>query len=277
MPTEQTQGAKWILYQSVEAFRHATALDYVDMAAVIAIAYVILAALARTRAGRMAWGVAFLLTLYWVASMVLPVVTWLMGMALVPGVVGLIILFQGELRTFLSHLGSLLVRRTTVTEDTCHRLIAACLRMSKDHTGALIAIERSTPLAEAMATGIFIDADISAELLRAIFVQNGPLHDGGVIVCNQRLTAAACQFPASTNPELDVTFGMRHRAAIGITESSDCLCLVVSEETGAVSLAMAGEIQYDLPREELEAVLRDLVGEQPKRRALSIRREVSDD
>lgn len=277
MPTEETEGIKWILYQSVEAFRHATVLDYVDMAAVIAITYAIVTALAHTRAGRMAWGVAVLLILYWIASMTLPVVAWLMGMALVPGVVGLIILFQGELRMFLAHLGSLLTRRMAASEDTCHKLTEACFRMSQDRTGALIAIERSTPLAEAIATGIVIDAVLSPELLIAIFTEDGPLHDGGVVVCDERIAAAACQFPISMNPDLDVSYGMRHRAAIGITEATDCVCLVVSEETGAVSLTVNGGIQHGLNRSRLESELRQLVGEQGKRRSLLSPAEVADE
>jgi diadenylate cyclase len=247
------------------------------MVAVIAITYVVVAALARTRAGRMAWGVTLLLAVYWLASLMLPVVTWLMGMALVPGVVGLIILFQGELRTFLSNLGGIFSRRVPATEDTCQKLIDACIRLSRDRTGALIAIERTTPLAEAVSTGVRVDARLSGELLRAIFFHNGPLHDGGVVLCGQRVRAAACQFPTSTNPDLDVSFGMRHRAAIGITETTDCVCLVVSEETGAISVTVDGGIRRNLSRDELEQSLQDMVGEQRRNDRSPVPEEVTDE
>jgi diadenylate cyclase len=261
MTGTETERLKSVVYQVEQAFAHTHFLDWVDMAALVVIAYVLLTGLSRTRAWRMAWGLAVLLAVYWIAGLFLPVLRWAMYQALLPGVVGLMIIFQGELRTFLAQVGGVVARRAPMNPTACATAVQACFRLSRERIGALVAFEQSAPLTDVILTGVALDAVTSEELICSIFAARGPLHDGGVVIAGDRVRAAACQFPISGHLDLGWGLGMRHRAAIGLTEQTDAVCVVVSEETGAVSLAAGGKLQHNLSKETLQETLPTILGE----------------
>jgi diadenylate cyclase len=261
MPGSDTERLQSTVYQVQQAFAHTRLLDWVDIAALVLIAYVLLTGLSRTRAWRMAWGLGVLFVVYWIAGMFLPVLRWAMYQALLPGVVGLMIIFQGELRTFLAQIGGLVARRAPVNPSVCQMTVAACFRLSRERIGALLAFEQSAPLTDVLLSGVGLDAVASEELLCSIFAVQSPLHDGGVVIAAGRVRAAACQFPTSSHLDPEWGLGMRHRAAVGLTEQSDAVCIVVSEETGAVSLAVGGKLQRNLSKEALRETLPVILGD----------------
>ncbi len=176
--------------------------------------------------------------------------------------VGLLVIFQPELRRGLVVLGRYQVMRylTRVRHDPiADKLADASEAMSRDRVGALIAIEREVPLAPYVETGERLDGEISAALLRTLFTPNSPLHDGAVILCNGRVAAAACQLPLGQPPDrMSTHVGMRHRAAVGLSEETDAVLLVVSEETGRISLAVGGRLE-PVARENLSRRLVELL------------------
>ena len=185
------------------------------------------------------------------------------------GVIGLVILFQDDIRKFLYNLGAYqrikaLQRLIVIGErrqnseqikQTIMPIVMACMSMSKKKTGALIVIQRATPLDDIVATGELIDARISQQLLENIFFKNSPLHDGAVIISEQRIRAAGCILPVSHSLHIPKELGLRHRAALGITHESDSVAIVVSEETGSISVAVSSEFQLRLTAEKLESIL----------------------
>ncbi len=250
-----------LVFQIIQAFTRASVRDWVDMASIVVLTHIAVTALARTRAWRVAGGVAVVGLLYVVSARYLPVMHWVMHQALVPGVVGLLILFQPEIRTVLAQIGGAYRRSSRPTGGVVDTLVDTCAALSSKRTGALIAVERAAPLSDIVLSGSRLDARLSVELLSCIFFPNNPLHDGGLVISGNRAIAASCYFPTSTNPELHVSLGMRHRAALGLSEQTDAVCLVVSEETGAVSLAVSGRLQHRLSRDTLRATLSSLLGE----------------
>jgi diadenylate cyclase len=134
-------------------------------------------------------------------------------------------------------------------------IVMACMSMSKKKVGALIVIQRATPLDDIVATGERIDAAISQQLIENIFFKNSPLHDGAMIIANQRIKAAGCILPVSHNLDIPKELGLRHRAALGITHESDSIAIVVSEENGSISVAIRSEFQLRLEAEKLESIL----------------------
>lgn len=134
-------------------------------------------------------------------------------------------------------------------------IVMACMNMSKRKVGALIVIERNMPLDDVVATGERIDANISQQLIENIFFKNSPLHDGAMIVSNKRIEAAGCILPVSHNLDIPKEMGLRHRAALGISQESDCVAIVVSEETGGITVAFKSELQIRLSGEKLESIL----------------------
>lgn len=183
------------------------------------------------------------------------------------GVIGLIVLFQEELRKFLYSLGAhqrfrFIVRLFSNTQskkdDSRERImpiVLACMSMAKAKVGALIVFERSVPLNDITDTGEQIDAAISQRLIENIFFKNSPLHDGALVVAKNRMVAAGCILPVSHNFNIPKELGLRHRAAMGISQDSDALAVVVSEETGRISVAVKGEFRLRLSAEELEGIL----------------------
>ena len=185
------------------------------------------------------------------------------------GVIGLIILFQEDIRKFLYNLGAhqrmQALRRLFSNNDkglneeqikqTIMPIVMSCMSMSKKKVGALIVIQRATPLDDIVATGERIDAAISQQLIENIFFKNSPLHDGAMVIARQRIRAAGCILPVSHNLDIPKELGLRHRAALGITHESDCIAIVVSEETGGISVAIRSEFQLRLSAEKLESIL----------------------
>lgn len=182
------------------------------------------------------------------------------------GAVALVVLFQDDIRHFFSSIGS---KRSTAVlrklfrmkrDDSLHRtnlmpIVMACMSMSKQRTGALIVLERSIGLNDIVQTGDTINADLNQRLVENIFFKNSPLHDGAMIVTKGRIKAAGCILPVSHDADIPKSLGLRHRAALGISQKSDCIAIVVSEETGAISTAMNGQLRLRLTAEELESLL----------------------
>jgi diadenylate cyclase len=170
-----------------------------------------------------------------------------------------LIIFQPELRQGLARLGERGLRSAfAIEEHTIDDIVDASFVMSKKRIGAIIAIEREGTLKSYTDTGIVLDSRVSQELLINIFMPNTPLHDGGIIICGDRIVGAGCLFPLSDNPHISHTLGTRHRAAIGLTEETDAIVIVVSEETGAISIAINGRLTRDLDKEGLQRVLKNI-------------------
>jgi diadenylate cyclase len=182
------------------------------------------------------------------------------------GVIALIIIFQDEIRKFLYTLGthrrmqSLLrmfnsYKKGESDKTSIIPIVMACMSMSKGKVGALIVIERATPLDDIVSTGDTIDANINQRLIENIFFKNSPLHDGAMLISHKRIKAAGCILPVSHNLDIPKELGLRHRAAMGISQESDAVAIVVSEETGGISVAISGEFRLRLSAEELESIL----------------------
>jgi diadenylate cyclase len=239
--------------------------DLLDIAIVAFLIYKLITFFSRTGSGRVVRGVVALLLLIWVGSLLkLTVVNYLVGQAFQSGLLVVIIVFQPELRHLLERVGSSDISlvfsnsggREKETESAIAPVAASCAQFSKSYTGALIAFERKIRLDDYIKSGTQIEANVKSELIENIFYPKTPLHDGAVIIRNGRIAAAACMAPLSTNPNIDRNLGMRHRAAIGLSEASDAVVVVVSEETGAISLAVEGMLKSRLSAEMLQQLLR---------------------
>ena len=182
------------------------------------------------------------------------------------GVIALIVLILDEIRHFLLTLGSRHRsssffrflkgnKKDTTDKEDIMPIVMACLNMSKGKVGALIVIERSLPLDEVVRTGDIIDANINQRLIENIFFKNSPLHDGAMVISNKRIKAAGCILPVSHNLNIPKELGLRHRAALGISQETDAMTIIVSEETGGISIAYKGEFYLKLTAEELERML----------------------
>lgn len=190
------------------------------------------------------------------------------------GVIGLIILFQEDIRKFLYTLGAhqrirMVMRLFSSDKDTTARedkesimpIVMACLSLSKGKVGALIVMERSTPLDDIADTGEIIDAGINQRLIENIFFKNSPLHDGAMIISKKRIKAAGCILPVSHSYDIPKELGLRHRAAMGISQECDAIAIVVSEETGGISVAIKGAFQLRLSAVKLESILTNEMGQ----------------
>ncbi len=236
------------------------ALDILIVAALI---YYVLKLLRGTRAVQMIVAIVLLIGFYWGARWArLEMVEWLLTTLLPYVAIALIILFQPEIRRALSRVGrnlSLMRFSSHNPRGTYDDIVMAMENFSQNRIGALIVIERQAGLRTYIESGIPLDAKLSYDLLLSIFRPGSPLHDGAVIVEGSRVAAAGCFLPLSLNPLLSKQLGTRHRAAIGITEDSDCVVVLVSEETGAISLASGGALEANLSPEDLSDRLLDLV------------------
>jgi diadenylate cyclase len=176
--------------------------------------------------------------------------------------IAVIIVFQPELRRGLSRLGQNRVfnRLLAPKDDIVPKIVASIFRLSRGKTGALIAIERGVGLRNYVERGIEIDAMFTPELIDSVFYPGNPLHDGAIIMRGSRVVAAGCLFPLTENPDISKRLGTRHRAGIGLSEETDALVIIVSEETGKVSVALKGDLQQDLSRDQLEKALRENLG-----------------
>jgi len=245
------------------AFPPLTFTAVVEILVLAVLIYQLLTLLRGTRAMHMLVGVLILGALMAVARLAhFSTINWLVDRLLPYAGIALIIVFSAEIRLVLSRLGRSFTRsrlaRAAAGESYDDIVLAANL-FAQNRTGALIVIEREIGLRTYIESGVPLDAKLTYDLLATIFRPSAPLHDGAVIVQRDRVAAAACFLPLSMNPKLSTQLGTRHRAAIGITEESDAIAVVVSEERGAVSLAVAGTIERDLTADQLRERLSDLL------------------
>lgn len=230
--------------------------DLIEIGILSAFIYGILRFIGRTRGASMVRGLGivvagfFLLLQVVIASFDFTELTKIIDYLLTAALVGLIIIFQPELRRGILMLGRYRLFRALGQEQDplVDRLADACDLLSRDRTGALIVLQRGASLNQWLASGERLDAEVTVGLLRAIFSKHSPLHDGAVIIADGRLAAAACQLPLAEETVGKGRFGMRHRAALGVSEETDAVVLVVSEETGRISLAVGGKLE-PTPRE----------------------------
>jgi len=239
--------------------------DLLDIAVVSFLIYEFLKLIRGTRAVQMAVGGALAVALFYLSRLAeLETVNWLIRNLVGYVVFAAIVLFQSDIRRALAHLGRAqffryLAKAETVSE-TIEEIAVAAQMLSTQRTGAIIAIERQIGLRNYAEGGIPLDAQISYDLLVTIFQNGTPLHDGAVIIQENRVAAAACFLPLTVNPRLSKDLGTRHRAAIGLTEENDAVVIVVSEETGWISVVLDGRIERNLTPDRLRGRLRELLG-----------------
>jgi diadenylate cyclase len=240
--------------------------DILDIVAVAALIYLVLIWIRKTRGWMLFRGIAIVLGA-WIAAMILNLnmVELVFNKLFNIGILAIIVIFQPELRRALERLGTSRVfnnlfgyKDNTVNKKTADALTEAMVNMASTKTGALIAVEQKVALGEYEQTGIPIDAEISSGLLINIFVKNTPLHDGAVIIRQNRVLAATCYLPLSENNDISKDLGTRHRAALGLSEVSDAKVFIVSEETGAMSMAYQGELYRDITK---DFIRRQLIGD----------------
>ncbi|WP_250672860.1 diadenylate cyclase CdaA [Paraclostridium ghonii] len=240
--------------------------DMVDIAIVTYIFYKVYTFIKDTRAEQVLKGMLFLLVATKVSEIFnLHTLYWMLENTLTVGLIAVLIIFQPELRSGLEYIGRtkfnfLGKNNYTISEEQLKKdieEIVECLySLSRQKIGALIIMERDTRIGEVINTGTIIGGEISRQLLINVFIPNTPLHDGAVVIRDGKVKAAACFLPLTENKDLSKDLGTRHRAAIGVSEISDCLSLIVSEETGAVSIAKSGKLYRNMTKERLTNILR---------------------
>ncbi len=238
--------------------------DVVDILLVAFIVYELLQFLRGTHAVQIVLGGLVLVVLYWASVLLnLQTVNWLLRTFLPFVVFGIIVVFQAEIRKGLAHLGRapfLGGAARKRQEETVDEIVLAVTTLSAERTGAIVVIEREMGLRSYIETGIALDAVVTYDLLVSIFHPATPLHDGAVVVQGNRVAAAACFLPLTVNPQLSRTLGSRHRAAIGLTEDTDAVAVVASEESGTISIVEGGRIRRGLDGPELRQGLLGLLG-----------------
>ena len=239
--------------------------DVVDIAIMAFLIYKVIMLMRRTNSGAVAKGVLLLLFALGVSTFFhLNTVSYLLQQLMVWGVVALVVIFQPEIRRFLEQMGRTSLGKVFTPEEARNELDSAITQtvdaytsLSKSKTGALMVFERKNMLDDAIKTGTALDCTVNAELLKNIFWNKAPLHDGAVIVRAGRIVGAGCMLPMSGNVNLSRELGMRHRAGIGASEHTDAVVAIVSEETGSISVAVGGMLKRHLAPEPLERLLRN--------------------
>lgn len=242
--------------------------DAIDILLVATMMYQVFILLRRSGAANLFWGIlAFLVTWILVTVVFQLELTGLIFDRIVSvGAIALIVIFQEEIRGFIYRIGGRFSRFKLLShsidtesewEQAVQQIVIACRHMSKSYTGALIVISKEHRYAEFTDSGEHLDAIVSARTIENIFFKNTPLHDGAMFIVQGRIEAAACILPVSKNPDLPQQYGLRHRAALGLTEKTDTLCVVVSEETGKISVARGSEMHY-VSEDELMQALREI-------------------
>ena len=241
--------------------------DVIEIIIIAVVLYNILVWIKNTKAWALLKGIIIVVLFALFAYILnLKTILWIAGKTISVGIIALVIIFQPELRKALEQLGSKNIitdlfisensrQQEGYTEKTVNEITRAAFEMGKVKTGALIVIERDTPLPEIERTGIPVDGIVTSQLLINIFEHNTPLHDGAIIIRGNRVTSATCYLPLSDNLSISKDLGTRHRAALGISESTDSLTVVVSEETGRVSLAAGGSLRRINSPEELKLAI----------------------
>ncbi|MBQ1301864.1 MAG: diadenylate cyclase CdaA [Firmicutes bacterium] len=238
-------------------------VDILDIAIIAFAIYKILKYIQETRAFQLLMGLIVLLVATVLSDVLkLYTVNWLLEGLLKVGVIALIVIFQPEIRRFLQYLGGFWLRSSyvnleesdTLTED----IMSALKYFSRNKVGALIVFERNTVLGDIVESGIPINADISKELIMNVFYSGAPLHDGAVIIRGDKVIAAGCVLPLTSSTNLSSELGTRHRAGIGVTEISDAIAVIVSEETGAMSVATNGKISRFMDNNSMQKIIKSV-------------------
>ena len=237
--------------------------DYLDIAVVAYLIYRMLPLIRTPNIMRIVRTVVTLVLITWLTGeLQLYTINWIMNQFLAVGLLAFVILFQPELRRIVDHLGSVRLRnffggnRPVQEMDTViSQVVMACQIMSEEKVGALIVFSRDQHLDEYFKSGTTIDGQVTEQLLRNIFFKNSPLHDGAMIIRDGRVAAAGCVLPLSTNPNIPRALGTRHHAAVGMSEASDAVVVIVSEETGTISVATGGILKRHLTSETLDKLL----------------------
>ena len=238
-------------------------MDIVDILLVAFVIYTIIMMIQNTGAVRIAKSVIIILVLSGLTQLLnMYLMNYLLERVLEIGLIALVIMFQPELRRMLEKLGSKSLREILSMKEQQREIdrvisqtVAACETMSKERTGVLIVFERSASTIDYQKTGTVLDAEVSSELLRNLFFTKAALHDGAVIIRNERIAAAGCVLPLTQNRNISSDLGTRHRAAIGMSEATDAVVVIVSEETGTMSVAIGGMLKRHLAPQTLEKLL----------------------
>ena len=243
--------------------------DIIDIVLVALMLYYLYRLMKESRSLNIFIGIMFFILVWLLVSQVfeMRLLGGILDKLISVGMIALIILFQEEIRKFLYTLGahqrvrsfmrlfSLNDNKAKEDKETIIPIVMAGMSMSRNKVGALIVIERGAPLDDIVDTGDRIDAKINQRLIENIFFKNSPLHDGAMIISKKRIKAAGCILPVSHNQDIPRSLGLRHRAAMGISQSSDAIAIIVSEETGHISVAIRGQFKLRLSAEELESIL----------------------
>ena len=244
--------------------------DILDIAIVSGLVYELLLFIKGTRAVQMALSGGFLIGLFFLSRWLqLETVNWVIRNLAGYVVFAIIVLFQADIRRALAHFGRApffrYFERAQSTDETIEELVVAAGSLASRRIGAIIVLERQIGLRNYIEGGIPLDAMVTYDLLASIFQPGSPLHDGAAIIQGDRVAAAACFLPLSVNPKVSRELGTRHRAALGLTEENDAVAIVVSEETGSISLVMGGDLERGLSADALKTRLRSLAGRRRKR------------
>ena len=237
--------------------------DYLDIIIVAFLLYKFLPLIRTTGAMRVATTMVSIVVIAWVTELLeLYTLSYILNQFLQIGVIAVVILFQPELRRMLDHLGSVKLRKFFGAEKAepemipiIHQTVKACEVMSRERVGALIVFARDNKLEEYFKTGTKIDAQVSEQLIRNVFFPKAALHDGAMIIRDGRMAAAGCVLPLSDSNRLSADLGTRHRAGVGMSEASDAVVVIVSEETGTISVAVGGMLKRHLAPQTLERLL----------------------
>jgi diadenylate cyclase len=264
-----------ILEGILEIFLNIGIRDIMDMAIVAFVFYKLLMLIRNTSAEQLIKGILVLLIATKLSDwMGFYVTNWILKNTMTVGVIALLIVFQPELRRALEHIGrsklflnSIMELDTEQIEKYSDSIVDAVFNLGKDKIGALIVMEGETGLSDVIETGTIINGEISTELLINIFIPNTPLHDGAVIIRNGKIMAAGCVLPLTSNPNISKKLGTRHRAGIGVTEKSDALTIMVSEETGAISVSREGKLTRFVDERLLRKIIKNAY-EQEERQPL---------
>lgn len=240
--------------------------DIIDIVIVAFLLYKMFGFIRETRAQQMLWGILLIVAAFVLSEVLdLSLLNWLLTRLITVGLIAVVILFQPEIRRALEQLGRRGVFRNQFKDvnketayATVHMLIDAIDDFSSTRTGALIVIEGDTMLTDIIETGVIIDSEISVRLLGNLFYEGSPLHDGAVIIRGDRIHAASCVLPLTNRTSIGKNLGTRHRAGVGLSEVCDALVIIVSEETGAISVAKDGVLRRFLDLKSLEKMLLDI-------------------
>jgi diadenylate cyclase len=245
--------------------------DLLDIALVSFLIYELLLLIRGTRAVQMALTGGFLIGLFFLSRWLeLETVNWVIRNLATYVVFAIIVLFQSDIRRAMAHFGRApffrYFERVQSTDETIEELVTTATNLASRKIGAIIVIERQIGLRNYIESGIPLDAMVTYDLMASIFLPGSPLHDGAVIIQGDRVSAAACFLPLSVNPKVSRELGTRHRAAIGLTEENDAVAVVVSEESGSISLVLGGDLQRGIPPEALRGELRSLISQRRRMR-----------